>query len=495
MFKTITSAIKGSLVYGLGNISIKLIGLVLFPLYTKQFSLEEFGIIGILDITSQIFVAVIGLSLTSALFRFYFDKKYANKQGELIFSVLALLIVFVIAFNLVLNNFTGEISDLLFKSRDYTALIRVILISASLQAINNIPTTVIRLKENPGLYAIANIVRVLVILVSTILFIVRMETGIIGVYYGQICGNAIYLLILSVYLVKNLSFKFNGGALREMLGYSLPLIFSSLSSLTLTVLDRFSLNYITGLEDVGIYSTGYKIANVILFVVMATQLALPTILFKNMDSKDSQRLYSKVMTYNAFSLMIMVIGISVFSLEIVKVLAQNPAYWSGYLIIPFITMSILFNSMRYFLTLNLSIAKKTTIVAVIVTIMSALNLGLNLLLIPKYQALGAAGSTMITQLVFLITTYFIAQKHYPVKYELRKIATIIIVGAILIILGFSINDFPLILRLVLKSILCLAFPFILYFLKFYEKVELERIGEISRLMLHPRELINTLKKN
>jgi len=201
------------------------------------------------------------------------------------------------------------------------------------------------------------------------------------------------------------------------------------------------------------------------------------------------------MTYNTFSLMIMVIGISVFSLEIVKVLAQDPSYWSGYLIIPFITMSILFNSMRYFLTLNLSIAKKTTIVAVIVTIMSALNLLLNLLLIPKYQALGAAGSTMITQFAFLITTYFIAQKHYPVKYELQKLATIIIVGSILILLGFSINEFPLVLRLILKTLICVAFPFILYLLKFYEKVELERIGEITRLLLHPRELINTLKQN
>jgi len=77
-------------VYGLGNISIKLIGLFLFPLYTETFTLQEYGVIGILDITSQILVAIIGLSLTSALFRFYFDKKYAEKQGELIFTVLSL---------------------------------------------------------------------------------------------------------------------------------------------------------------------------------------------------------------------------------------------------------------------------------------------------------------------------------------------------------------------------------------------------------------------
>ena len=73
-----------------------------------------------------------------------------------------------------------------------------------------------------------------------------------------------------------------------MLGFSTPLIFSSLSAVILTVLDRYSLNYIVGLDDVGVYTTGYKIANVMLFVVMASQLALPTILFKNMESKGQQ---------------------------------------------------------------------------------------------------------------------------------------------------------------------------------------------------------------
>ena len=76
---------------------------------------------------------------------------------------------------------------------------------------------------------------------------------------------------------------------------------------------------------------------------------------------------------------------------------------------------------------------------------------------------------------------------------MQKIATIIIVGTILILLGFSINEFPLVLRLILKTIICIAFPFVLYFLKFYEKVELEKIGEITRLLRRPRELINTLK--
>lgn len=493
MFKTITSAIKGSLVYGLGNISIKLIGLILFPLYTEEFTISEYGIIGILDITSQILVAIFGLSLYSALFRFYFDKKFNNRQGELVFTTLTVLVIATVVFSLVLSGFNLRLSNVLFETVEYSNLINVIIVSSALQVINAIPTTVLRLKENAKLYAVTNVVRVTVILVTTILFIVQMDTGIVGVYYGQICGNVAYLLILSGFLLRNMTLRFNSAALLEMLGYSLPLIFSSLSTVILTVLDRYCLNYIVGLDDVGIYSTGYKISNVILFVVMATQLALPTILFKNMDSENRQRLYAKVMTYNGFILMIMVIFLSVFSLEIVKVLAQDASYWPGYMIIPFITISILFNSMRYLLTLNLSIVKKTLIVAIIVTIMSGLNLGLNLLLIPRYEAMGAAVSTMITQLVFMLTTYVVAQKHYPVAYEIRKLIMIFLVGSLLIVLGFSINELSLLARLILKSVIWLSFPIILYLMRFYEQVELNRIREIGQLLLHPGKALKSFR--
>jgi O-antigen/teichoic acid export membrane protein len=212
-----------------------------------------------------------------------------------------------------------------------------------------------------------------------------------------------------------------------------------------------------------------------------------------MEEKNNKRLYSKVMTYNTYAMMGLVIFMSVFGLEIVKVLASNPDYWSGYIIIPFISLSILFNSMRYLLTLNLSIVKKTVVVAVIVTLMSALNLGLNILLIPLYQAMGAAVATMLTQLIFLLTTYFVAQRYYYVPYELKKLLIILLVGLLFIFLGFITNELALYLRIIIKLALCLLFPVVLYFMKFYEEIELTRIREILKLLVHPKRLLQSLK--
>ena len=82
---------KNSFIYSIGNLSVKLTGLVLIPIYTnpKYLSVEQYGILGILEITSLIIIAVIELSLTQSITRWYWDSEYVNKQKSMFFTVLS----------------------------------------------------------------------------------------------------------------------------------------------------------------------------------------------------------------------------------------------------------------------------------------------------------------------------------------------------------------------------------------------------------------------
>ncbi len=65
MLEGLKKTAKSSVIYGLGNISTKLIGIVLMPLYTNTniLSVEDFGVLGVVDVTIQVLVAMLGLSL------------------------------------------------------------------------------------------------------------------------------------------------------------------------------------------------------------------------------------------------------------------------------------------------------------------------------------------------------------------------------------------------------------------------------------------------
>ena len=93
MLENLKNALKSTVIYSIGNLSSKLLGLILIPLYTDKLTVSEYGILGMLEITAQIFTAVFGMSLYNAFFRWYWDKDYLGKQKSMFFTIL----VFVLA--------------------------------------------------------------------------------------------------------------------------------------------------------------------------------------------------------------------------------------------------------------------------------------------------------------------------------------------------------------------------------------------------------------
>ena len=55
MFKDIKQVMKDSVLYGIGNVAVKLVGFILIPLYTdaEYFSTADYGLMGLLEVTSQ----------------------------------------------------------------------------------------------------------------------------------------------------------------------------------------------------------------------------------------------------------------------------------------------------------------------------------------------------------------------------------------------------------------------------------------------------------
>ncbi len=88
MIGDIKKAFRKSAVYSLGNMGTKLIGLVLIPLYTNQeyLTVSDYGALGVLEITSQVLVALMSLTLSQSLTRWYWDKSYAGQQKSIFFS-------------------------------------------------------------------------------------------------------------------------------------------------------------------------------------------------------------------------------------------------------------------------------------------------------------------------------------------------------------------------------------------------------------------------
>ena len=104
------STAKHTFVYSIGNLSAKLIGLLLLPLYTSKLTTADYGILGILEIIGQFLIVVMGMNLYSAMIRWCSDEKNEDKQKSIIFSVFTTVVGSVIFLNLITLPFRQKFS-------------------------------------------------------------------------------------------------------------------------------------------------------------------------------------------------------------------------------------------------------------------------------------------------------------------------------------------------------------------------------------------------
>lgn len=476
MFEKYKALLKDTMIYGMGNISTRIVGLILLPIYTSRLSVSDYGVLGIAEITCQLLVIVFGAELHRAFYRFYWDKDYFDDRKSMLFTALFFLLVYIGLLFLGIYPFANKLAYFLFESTRYAYLLKLMLINTGLHVYYQFISSLFKVKRKPLYFSISNIIKLFITLIVTVYLIVYRNRSVEAIYEAQIIGMVVYLLIVSKFVFANIHLKIHFSVLKDMIAFSSPLIMAAVSGSVLTISDRYCLRYLGQLSQVGIYSLGYKIANTIkLFITQSVQMAATPMMYQMIDDPQNKRFYSKLMTYLAFGVMFFVLFVSFFSREIVRVLAQNKDYWAASSIVPIISFAIYFNMLKDISMMGLNIAKRTKIIAYIIISVSFLNIFLNLLLIPKFSYIGASAATLVSQIIFFIIINRYAQKYYHIPYEFWKITKLVMVGLLLVMIGYFTGNLTLFWRLFLKSLLLISYPLILYAIRFYESIELQRL--------------------
>lgn len=494
MLKSIKSSLKDSLIYGFGNIAVKVVGLILIPLYTdpKYFSINDFGVLGVLEISALVLTASMASALPQSLTRWFWDKEYINNQKGIFFMTITIQLIVSLAFCLLLIPLAGKISVLIFSKPDWSRVITYIILASGIQAINNIINTLMRLQSRSLLYTITNLFKLTSVLGLTLFFILSKKMGLEGIYLAQVIGNTLVLILLSGYTLMNSRVFFDKAVLKSMNVYGFPLFLANISAVLLNVIDRYSLNSLALLKSVALYTLAFKIASVLkLVIVDSIKQAILPMMFKRLDTPDSKRFYSKVLLYSSFVLMFAIVGISLFSLELTKVMTKSKEFWDAVVIVPVLAMSIFFINLKDFSVYGLHFAKKTRIIGSIVVFSTVLSLAFNIIFIPLWGITGAAVATLLSQFIYWYACYYYSQKVFYVPYEIRKITIMLVTGAILSFSSLLINELDLLPRIILKTVSFASFPFVLYLFNFYEPVELQSI----KGFLNKWSKIKNLKSN
>lgn len=476
MLDKIKQTVKHTSIFAFGKVSAKLVGFILLPIYTKEISVSDYGVLGLLEIVELLGSHVLSVGLPLSLMRWNSLETTETQQKNLVFSNFSFLVLLNVIVVILVFPLRKMLSIFFFDSAQYANFFVYVFLSIAFITLAKIPQTILRIEEKSLLYSGSVVCQFTLSLILNIYFVAIKKWGVQGILIAQAISNGALLLMLLPYLIKKMGLSFQREELKEMLLFGIPFVLSAISATVLNLGDRYLLTKLSTLSEVGLYSLGYKFSNIIkILIVDSFALGLPIVGWKVIrDNSNPKRFFSKSLTYLTFILVWFGIILAAYAKGVIHIFALNKDYWNAYLVVPFLVLGVVFGGMQKVFEFELQVPRKTKIISLIITVAAILNVLLNLFWIPLYGMMGSAYATVISQICSLCMAYYFTQKYYPVNYELGRILKLLSMAVIIYFFTELFDDFSTVWRISLKGLLILFFPVILYIMKFYEEIELDR---------------------
>jgi len=266
--------------------------------------------------------------------------------------------------------------------------------------------------------------------------------GLRGYFLSMVLAHLINTFILLVFgnVFKYLNFKsFDKSFMKTMLIYSIPLIPNGLMWWVMSVSDRYILTYYMGFDATGIYSVSYKFPSLITLVngifFMAWQLSA----MQEYGKEGYEDFYKNIFGVLS-SLLFLVTGLILLILKPLMSVFVADAFYESWKYVPMLLLGTVFQAFSSFFGTNYTASKKTKGAFTTSVVGAAVNIGLDLLLIPFLGIQAAAFSTLLGYLAMWLMRVFDSKKFVDIKIDWKSIgSSVLIIGLQIVGLYFIEN--------------------------------------------------------
>jgi O-antigen/teichoic acid export membrane protein len=460
------------MIYGFGTIVPRFLnyGILTF-FYTRIFEKSEYGIVTELYAWMVLLLVVLTYGMETGFFRFAQDKKdYEKVYSTALFSLLITSSLFLILVNIFIHPVSAAL-----KYSNNPDYIRMFAAIVAIDAFCAIPFARLRKDNKPLVFSIIKITNVLVTIIAVIILLMIGPNlyktgpfwfrkiydptyGVGYVFVANLIGSTFTLLLLLPYIIR-IKPIFDKILWKKMIIYSYPLLIAGLSGSINDAIDKILLRRIigneTGLETVGEYGAGYKIAVLMALYIQMFRFAAEPFFFERAKYEKAKETYAFVMKYFVISMLIVYLGINLYISGFQYIIGKS--FREAIIVVPVIGMGYLL----YGIYINHSIWYKLndlTRYGIYITLIGTLiTVIMNFMLIPMYGYMASAWAHVASYGVMIIMSFLFAQKHFKVNYNMKELIPYFIVATGMVIFSKIFKYGSLIEELIINTILILVF--------------------------------------
>ena len=429
--------------FTISNFVSKILVFLLVPFYTNVLSTADYGIADVMQTTLLLLVPALTINMGEAALRYGIDR--SDKRGEILriglkFVGLACLIVAMVSgigcifvqspvrwylflfIFLFLTNCTYEFLVLFFQGCEQVKIV-----------------------------VCGSVFSTIVLITSNIIFLLVVKIGLNGYLFSQMLAFSMagfLMILLGMKMMPGVvSFKNRDQEEefeKELIGYGVPMIAYSTGSWINNAADRYLVSLIKGVAVNGIYGVAYKIPAILTVFQRVFAQAWQMSATKSYGDENSKEFFSAMYRgYNTF----MAIGCSLLILIVRPVAAFmfRKDFYIAWMYVPPLLISVVFGALTGFLGSICLAYKDSKAMGFATGIGAALNVALNLILIPGYGAMGAAAATAISYFTMYFLAYRKVSGYVKLDINIKRdyvVYVLLVTEAVLMIAGEKIGLSP-----------------------------------------------------
>ena len=474
------SLVKDTAIYGVSSIVGRFLNYLLVPIYTLSLPAATggYGIITNLYAITALILVFLTCGMETGFFRF------ANKAEEDPQRVYATTLINVGGISLIFLALCLVFLHPIAGVMGYAAnpwYLGIMLIIIAMDAIQSIPFAFLRYQKKALRFASLKMLFIVLSIVLNILYFVILKGRNVGAAFviNLICTSIIMLCLIPQ--LRGFKYVWDKALARRMFGYSLPIVILGVAGIINQVGDKiiFPFVYPDKAEadvQLGIYGATSKIAMIMAMFTQAFRFAYEPFVFGKSQDKDNRRMYAQAMKFFIIFALLAFLAV-MFYLDILKFVIGE-GYWSGLRVVPIVMIAEIFMGIYFNLSFWYKLTDETKWGAYFSLTACTIVILMNIFLIPIYGYMACAWAGFTGYAVAMLLSYFVGQKKYPIKYDLRSILMYTLLAGVLFALGCGIDYTNIWLAMVVRTILLLLF--VAYIVK--HDLPLKQIPFINRFI-------------
>lgn len=474
------SLAKDTAIYGISSIVGRFLNYLLVPIYTISMpaSTGGYGVITNMYAITALLLVLLTCGMETGFFRF------ANKGEDdpvkvystTLLTVGAISLSFLAVCLLFLKPIAGVMGY-----EEHPWYLGMMLIVIAMDAIQAIPFAYLRYKNRPIKFAALKMLFIFVSIALNIVYFVLMKGTNVGAAFliNLICTSLVMICLISE--LRGFRYTLDRDLMKRMFRYSFPILILGIAGILNQVVDKIIFPFVYPDPEeadiqLGIYGATSKIAMIMAMFTQAFRFAYEPFVFGKSKEKDNREMYAQAMKFFIIFTLLAFLAV-MFYLDILRYVIGRD-YWEGLKVVPIVMAAEMFMGIYFNLSFWYKLTDETKWGAYFSLTACAVVILMNVFLIPVYGYMACAWAGFTGYAIAMLLSYFVGQKKYPIRYDLKGIGGYVLLALLLYVVGEWMPLENTVLRLLCRTLLLIVF--IAYIIK--HDLPLKQIPVINRFM-------------